>query len=219
MTFTKYRHIIWDWNGTLLDDAWLCVDIMNRVLSRRNMPPLTLRRYQEVFDFPVINYYKRLGFDFNKEPFEVSGTEFIDEYEKRRHEARLQPNAKEILKNVFNMGITQSLLSAYKQQTLEELTDQFDIRQFFIHVIGLDDHYATGKIKIGQNLMAKLKSYSGEEVLFVGDTLHDFEVAESLGIDSVLISGGHHTREKLNRSGTPVLQSLLDVLSFLHHND
>ena len=216
----KYKHIIWDWNGTLLNDAWLCVDVMNGVLSRRNMPLLTLERYREIFDFPVIDYYKRLGFDFDRESFEVSGTEFIVEYEKRRHEVHLHLKTKQILRKVLTIGITQSLLSAYKQQTLDELTDFFGLHQFFIKVIGLDNHYAYGKIENGKRLMAELRggsdrSYSAEEVLFVGDTLHDHEVADVLGIDCLLISNGHHTREKLEKSGVPVLQTLSEVIPFL----
>ena len=31
----NYRHVIWDWNGTLLDDAWLCVEVLNGLLARR----------------------------------------------------------------------------------------------------------------------------------------------------------------------------------------
>ena len=79
----KYKHIIWYWNGTLFDDAWLCVEVMNNVLSRRNMPLLTRDRYMETFDFPVKDYYRKLGFNFKSEPFEISGTEFIVGYNKR----------------------------------------------------------------------------------------------------------------------------------------
>jgi len=230
---SKYKHIIWDWNGTLLDDSWLCVDVMDGLLTRRNMPGLTLKRYQKVFDFPVIDYYRRLGFDFEKESFEVSGTEFIVEYEKRRHEIQLQPDAKNTLEKVSKMGITQSLLSAYKQKTLEELMDYLAVRQFFIKVIGLDDHYAHSKIESGIQWMAELLSgsecvsssdestprksqgYSTGEVLFVGDTRHDHEVAEAMGIDCVLIPSGHHTREKLENCGVPLLDSLKDVVVFV----
>ena len=210
-----YQHIIWDWNGTLFDDAWLCVDVMNGVLERRNMPKLTLERYQEVFDFPVKDYYKRLGFDFDTEPFEISGTEFIVEYEKRRHEASLQPNAKEVLQKISDIGITQSLLSAYKQETLEELVDYFDLRPFFIKILGLDNHYAYGKIENGKQWMSTLR-FKPHEVLFIGDTVHDHEVAEAIGADCVLIPSGHHTREKLETCGVPILRSLEDVLPFLN---
>ena len=71
MESSKYTHVIWDWNGTLLDDNWLCVEVMNTLLSSRNLPLLTLERYRDIFDFPVKNYYEKLGFNFKKESFEI----------------------------------------------------------------------------------------------------------------------------------------------------
>ena len=61
------KHIIWDWNGTLLDDKWLCVESINQALQKRNLPELSDDRYMEVFTFPVQEYYKAVGFDFDKE--------------------------------------------------------------------------------------------------------------------------------------------------------
>jgi len=82
MDLSIYRHLIWDWNGTLLDDAWLCRDIMNGQLRKRGLPTLSAERYEAIFDFPVEGYYRKVGFDWKKESFEEAGTEFIVEYEK-----------------------------------------------------------------------------------------------------------------------------------------
>ena len=62
--------IIWDWNGTLLDDVDICIDIINELLSIRNQQPLTRSRYREIFTFPVKDYYSKAGFDFTQEPFD-----------------------------------------------------------------------------------------------------------------------------------------------------
>ena len=83
------EHIVWDWNGTLLDDRWLTIAVMNRVLARRNMYELTEDRYLQLFTFPVIDYYRRLGFDFEKTSFSELGTEFINEYNTRAFEPQL----------------------------------------------------------------------------------------------------------------------------------
>ena len=74
---SQYKHIIWDWNGTLLDDAWLFVDIMNCVLKDRNMDTITLEKYRNIFRFPVEDFYRILGFDLKKESFLECGLEFI----------------------------------------------------------------------------------------------------------------------------------------------
>ena len=90
----KYRHLIWDWNGTLLDDAWLCREIMNGQLRRRSLPVLSQKKYEEIFDFPVEKYYRALGFDWGRESFQEAGTEFIVEYEQRKKECSLQPGCR-----------------------------------------------------------------------------------------------------------------------------
>lgn len=211
---SAYKHIIWDWNGTLLDDVWLCVDIMDGMLRARGMGRLTLERYQKLFDFPVIDYYRRLGFDFEKESFKVSGTEFIDTYEKRRREVSLKEDAVVTLDKMKQLGLTQSVLSAYLQETLEELTADLGVRHYFERVIGLDNHYAFGKIENGKIWLEEL-SHDPREVLLVGDTAHDFEVATELNIDCLLITSGHHSQEKLARCGSPLVPSLSHVTGYI----
>jgi phosphoglycolate phosphatase len=66
----QIEHIIWDWNGTILDDFQLCVEIINGMLIKRNMPTITKDEYSDIFDFPVKKYYKRIGFEFHKDSFE-----------------------------------------------------------------------------------------------------------------------------------------------------
>ena len=80
----KYKHVVWDWNGTLVDDTWLFVDIMNGVLKDRNLKGITLDDYRAVFDFPVENYYSKLGFNFSEEAFETAGLDFIKIYDGRK---------------------------------------------------------------------------------------------------------------------------------------
>ncbi len=214
MNKENYKHIIWDWNGTLLDDAWLCVDVMNQLLVKRGMTMLTIDRYREVFDFPVKEYYRELGFNFNEEPFESPGTEFIDGYNAKWREAHLQENAAEILLKINGTGITQSLLSAAKQQLLEEMTDYFGVTNRFVRILGLDNHYAYGKMEIGKVWMEKL-GFKPHEVLFVGDTVHDHEVAVAIGVDCVLFASGHQTSEKLSRCGVPLFETLSEIFDYI----
>lgn len=204
-------HVIWDWNGTLLDDSWLCCDVMNDMLAARGMPVMTVERYQAIFQFPVIRYYEALGFDFDREPFEVVGTEFIQTYEQRRHECGLRPEAREVLDTLASRGIGQSVLSAYKHETLEELLTYHGIRDRFEHVLGLGDHYATDKTSQGRVLMRRLAVDPGR-ILLVGDTTHDVDVARALGVTPLLIHSGNQSVERLRACGVPILESLRDVL-------
>lgn len=215
MNLTKYKHVIWDWNGTLLDDAWLCVEVINKILHKRNLPPITHKQYQEEFDFPVIDFYRKIGFDFSIESFEIVATEYIVEYDKRRFKCKLQNDAMSILKSCANGGLTQSILSAYQQIRLEEIVDYFQVRCFFTKLVGLNDYYAGGKIENGKRLIEELNFNTGE-VLLVGDTIHDFEVAKAIGIDCVLCHSGHNSRERLKLCGARIMNSIAEVLTLLH---
>ena len=212
MELRKYRHLIWDWNGTLLDDAWLCREIMNGQLRKRGLPVISRERYEAVFDFPVERYYRTVGFDWSKETFAEAGTEFIVEYEKRKRECRLQIGAKELLQKVEQAGISQAVLSAYSHSTLEEFLGHFGVRGHFRSVAGNRDHYAAGKVEQGLEMLRELH-VSPKDTVLIGDTTHDAEVARAMGVDCVLIPCGHNSRERLERCGFPLIAGLGDFLA------
>mgnify|MGYP002628963682 CR=1 FL=1 len=213
----RYKHIIWDWNGTLFNDAWLCVDVINSVLEENNINKISHDYYQSIFDFPVRNYYDKLGFDWSKVSFEKVGTDFIRQYEERRHEAKLYDQTKSVLENILSRGMSQSILSAYKQETLSELVGYFGLTDYFTGVNGIDNHYADGKIETGKRWIGELP-FNPDSVLFIGDTVHDFDVAKAIGTDCVLIPGGNHTYQKLKETGAIVLHSIEEIGTFLDEN-
>lgn len=207
MRLKPYRHLIWDWNGTLLDDAWLCRDIMNGQLRRRGLPELSAERYEEIFDFPVEKYYRAVGFDWGRESFQEAGTEFILEYEKRKKECSLQPGARELLQNIAGGGWSQAILSAYSHNTLEEFLGHFGVRKHFREVAGSRDHYAAGKVEHGLRMLEDLHVPPGETLL-IGDTTHDAEVAKAMGVACVLVPCGHNSRSRLEACRIPMVESL-----------
>lgn len=203
----RYRHLIWDWNGTLLDDLDLCIDIMNGLLRPRGLPSLDRARYHALFDFPVRDYYQRLGFDFARNSFEAISVEFITAYDARRGECRLQPGARETLAAVGATGITQSVLSAYRHETLCEIVARFELDGHFTRLLGLDNIYAHSKTALGRAWVEEL-GLPRHDLLLVGDTLHDLEVAHELGIDCVLVAAGHHPAERLRARSERVVDNL-----------
>ena len=201
--FTKYKHIIWDWNGTLLDDAWLCVEILNRMLTCRGMGKITLAEYQMHFDFPVIDYYIRLDFDFDKEAFDDVAQEYIRAYETERFRCKLQSGVERIVKSLRDRGFLQSVLSASQQSSLIDALEFFGLNNLFENVTGLDDYYAHGKVDAGKKLLKDIP-VSPKEILLIGDTIHDYEVASVLGVDCLLLPAGHQSADRLMACGAKV---------------
>jgi phosphoglycolate phosphatase len=202
-----YRHVLWDWNGTLLDDAWLSVEIINQLLARRGKTPISAARYGQVFGFPLPDYCRRLGFDLERDPFAALSDEFAALYERRRLECRLQAGALETLVALHRRGVEQSLLSAYRQETLAELVAHFGLGGWFTAVVGVDNPYGEGKIELGRRRRTALP-YPGREIVLVGDTLHDLEVARVMDVDCVLMPSGHQHRDRLKESGARVVANL-----------
>ena len=210
----KYKHIIWDWNGTLIDDAWLCVEILNNILKKRGLNAITIDDYREHFTFPVRDYYIKLGFDFSVEPFEVCGMEFIHDFKNRKFEASLYTQMESILDKLTKIGISHSILSAQNQTLLDETVAHYQLQNKFEGVNGLDDHYAHSKVNIGKSWIETL-SYDHNEVIMIGDTVHDYEVAQAMGTDCILIASGHNSRERLENTGVLVLDSPLEITEVL----
>ncbi len=218
LELNRYTRIIWDWNGTLLDDAWLCVEVMNTMLAERKLPLKTLAEYREVFDFPVRYYYEKLGYDFEKEPFDVVGMEFIHRYNGRHFETKLHPEVPQVLEYFRQKGCEQYILSAREEAELLAETEKLGVKSYFSFIRGLDDHYARGKTETGRKLVAEL-GLPLRETLFIGDTRHDAEVAGEMGINCLLVSHGHHSERRLKELKVPVLQQLTDLLNGIQKND
>jgi len=210
MKNNAYAHIIWDWNGTLLDDLNLCLEIINNLLNKNSLPPVSLAYYLDVFGFPVRDYYQNIGFDFEKESFEIISTEFITAYEKGRPNCLLMTGARETLGWLSSTGYTQSILSASKQAYLNKAVLDYGIKNYFISINGLDNHHAAGKFDLAKEFMAA-QNLNPKSVLLIGDTLHDAEIANSLGVDCWLIPNGHQSRQRLGSAGVPILDSLLNL--------
>ena len=207
----KYSHIIWDWNGTLFDDVDWCLEIINKLLSKRNMKTLNdISEYHAVFCFPIIDYYRTVGFDFDVEPFEELAEEYMALYHHNKTgNCKLFPETEKTLSAIQKTGITQIILTASKMSNLQSQMSEFEITKYFDELLGLTDIYGKSKIDIGLDYM---KRNNIRKAVLIGDSRHDHEVAQALGADCILIPNGHQSRETLMSCGVPVLNDISEVV-------
>ena len=210
-----YDLVIWDWNGTLLDDTALCFQIANEMRLERGMTNMRdIEEYRSHFTFPVVEYYKRMGYTFEQEPFEDISREFVSLYSERFPVCPLQPCAEDALAAVLARGARQVLLSVTGQDRLDRQVRHFRLNRYFERVIGGQNNLAQGKADYAVDFLRE----SGVEparALFVGDTDHDFEIASSIGCGCALLIPGHQTRAHLNSLGVRLMESLSEVPSLL----
>jgi len=211
---SKISNIIWDWNGTLMDDLELCIKVMNVSLAKRNMRLLTKEYYREIFDFPVEGYYQRLGFDFANDSFEKLSVEFIGNYNQYQYESKLFDKTESLLSALKNKGVKMYILSARDGEQLKKNLEHYKVFQYFEDISGLKDIYAHSKVENGLQLIENQKIKKDETVM-IGDTIHDAEVAKKLGVNCVLLNRGHQNNEKLIKTGFPVYENFEELFKNL----
>ncbi len=211
----KFDLVIWDWNGTLLDDTAMCYQIANEMRTERGMAPMPdIDAYRSVFRFPVIEYYRNMGYTFENESYEAVSRAFVSAYAERVPSCRLQPCAKDALSAVLELGVRQVLLSATGQQRLEDQVALFSLRPYFERIIGNRNDLAHGKADYAKEFLHK-SGVAPERALFIGDTDHDFEIADSIGCTCALLVSGHQTRAHLSQFRAVLLGSLCEVPALL----
>jgi phosphoglycolate phosphatase len=212
------RHVIWDWNGTLLDDVDHSLSALNALLDERKLPRIDRSAYRERFGFPVKDFYVGLGFDVEREDFGALSETFIGHYRRTAKTATTHDGVRHVMSELAGRGILQSVLSAMEINLLRQMLGEHDLLAHLSHVRGLDDQQASSKVALGVELMRTLDARPGE-VLFVGDTLHDLETANAMGARCLLFARGHQTAERLAQSGAAVIQSLHEVIEFVQRGN
>lgn len=187
---------------------------MNQLLESRGLAPLTEQRYKQIFTFPVQKYYELAGFDFSREPFETPAMEYMDIFFKKLPQVGLFYKTTDVLNRIKQLNIKQIILSAMEQKALVESVNALGIGQMFENIYGCGDHYAKGKAEQGIELMSQL-GVNSNQVLLIGDTLHDYEVAKHMGCKCLLMSHGHQNAERLSQSHCPIIASFEQLVNLI----
>lgn len=202
MHIRNYDRVLWDFNGTLLDDVALGISATNQLLGQRGLPAIPSEEaYRAAFGFPVKNYYRAIGLPYEGEAFAEIAEAWMALYRAGEHTAPLREGCVSVLNAIRDAGVAQGVLSAMENRMLEERVTALGIRPYFDHLFGLGDIYAADKTDLAKRYAL---THAGERVLMIGDTDHDAETAAAGGFDCALIEGGHQTRERLLSTGCRV---------------
>jgi len=204
-------YCVWDFNGTILDDVDAGIRSVNHLLRERDLPQIPSREaYRAVFGFPIRSYYERLGFDFEKEPYEVVAPLWVEQYLLHVKAARIFEDVKETVAFFHAHGVRQVVLSATERSMLCGQLEDLGLIGCFEEVLGLDNIHAASKLSLAKEWRDR---HPEARVLFLGDTDHDVETADAMGAQCVLITRGHQSAEKLERLGVPVFADLKTMCS------
>ena len=202
--------VLWDFNGTILNDMELTLRLNNEIFAARGYRHVSMEEYRRIFRFPVHDYYMDLG--VTEEDFPTVATDWAHGYEDRCTECALQPGVTEAVHALRGAGCPQVIISASREPLLRRQISLFpELDGMFGEILGLSHHYATSKVQLAKDYLAR-SGLAPENAVFIGDTTHDAEVAEAIGCRCLLVSGGHQCDEVLRTAGVPVVPTLRDAV-------
>ena len=211
---TKIKNIIWDWNGTIVNDSWVFVDVMNVFLKKQGLPLTSLDEYKKNFCFPIQKYWKGLGFVFNDKEFNVINKKFIQQYQKKMFLPKLHHGIVSVINRINKKNFSQFVLSASEQSLLNKSIEHYKLASKFKGVFGVDNLNASGKGLLGKKLILKNK-LNPNSTLLIGDTEYDWETARFLQCNVLLISHGHICNSRLKKTGCVVVKNIAELKRWL----
>jgi phosphoglycolate phosphatase-like HAD superfamily hydrolase len=206
-------HLVWDWNGTLLNDLELVVSATNTVFATLGGRPVTAEEHRLHFRRPVADFYASvLGRAVDADEFDQLDAIFHDAYRAGLTTCALADDAADAMRSWPG---TQSLLSMWFHEDLVPAVTAFGLDGRFSRVDGVrvtpggDRAYKSG------HLASHLESLGieGRNTVLIGDSIDDADAAESVGAAAVLYTGGFTHRDRLHASGRPVADTLSEAVA------
>lgn len=203
-----YADVVFDWNGTIIDDVGLAVASVNQLCRGRGLVEVTTDVYRQQFCFPIRDFYANLGFDFTQHSFPALMEDYLALFDAQVCRCDLCPGVVDLLEQLHRQGTRISILSASHQDTLHRIARAKGVEGYLDNLFGLDASDATGKLNRARDLDRLLNRAPAARVLMIGDTDHDAQVAQDCGWDFLAVATGHQSIERLIRLGAPVLPTL-----------
>lgn len=210
----RYKHIFWDFNGTIIDDVHTALACVNDMLGRRGRPAITLEQYYDYVETPIVGFYRHI-LPPEEIDFDDISAQYHSDYARHINETRLAEGAHKLLHDLKSAGVHQYIITANQIDESVDLIKKFGIYDCFDNILGANNTLAESKTQRARSFFDSL-GINANEAIFIGDTLHDLETANALGIDCILVAYGHQGRRLLEGHGAFTVENLEEVKFFLY---
>lgn len=197
------KNIIFDYNGTLVDDHIISHNLANNILKKLGLKEISYDTYKKETDHPYMKFWEK----FTDTPKETLEELYKEELESSEHQVYLVEGTKELLKFCNEKKISLIILSAYEPKKLIQELKQENIYHYFMDIFG-GVHDKKNAI---QELINKHK-INPKETIFIGDSAYDISVGNHAGVISVGASYGYEPVERLKKENPKfIIQSIIEL--------
>lgn len=208
-----YKTIIWDFNGTIIDDVKAAMGAVNDMLIRRNQHTINLQQYRDAVDTPIWKFYETV-FAENTITQEDAIREFDLGVDKHLQAKPLMKDADKVLEYFKNQGKEQIIVSSSHIDKVRNQLSFLGVKKYFAEVLALSDYYAGDKTHLARNYLESHKVLA-EETVVIGDCVADYKMAKELGCDCILITMGHQCESTLAKTDALIINSLSELINII----
>jgi len=206
----KYKAILFDLDGTLLNTLNDIGNAVNRVLSRRNFPIHTMDEYRYFVGNGIRALIERSMPEENRDASLIRACvdEFNLEYDKAWNiETSLYPGIEDMLDLVQERGLRLAVFSNKPHEfTLNCVEAFFPYREFEV-VLGIKESIPHKPDPSGALMIARRMGIAPASFLYLGDTGTDMQTACAAGMYPVGALWGFRSSDELIENGAKALVS------------
>ncbi len=204
--------ILWDFNGTVMDDMGASAGAVNAMLEKRNLPLISEEWYTLNLIMPLEAFYASVGFDMQAERIEEVSEEFQQECKK--FPRPVFPEVLAVLEQFQKAGLRQLLFSSLHHDLLTAQAKERGIADYFEGIVGRQDRSLGGKEAAVQAYLEQ-HHIEPQQVLVVGDLTTDADMARYVGSPCALICKGHQHRKILEKTDAYILNNAAEIAALL----
>ena len=205
-------HIIWDYNGTVVDDVVTSIAAVNKMLESRGLPPTSIEIYRETLTIPLDKYYASVG--IKNADIKKLSVEFQNWCNHFSYLSSIFDGFHNAIKIAKSKSVKNILLSSLYNEFLMNEVEKYKIKNCFDDIIGMQDTAVGSKLNNAKNYLSA-NNIDAKNVLFVGDLTTDSDMAKALGAKCVLIPNGHNSTKRCASQGVDVVENLIEFSEYI----
>jgi len=174
-----YKHVIFDFNGTLVNSLDVIEDVLNGLIARSRFKELTPRDFEKVRSLPFGKKARVLLF------FAKYQKEFLRQFHENIARVKFVEGVKETLVLLNEKNIEFSILSGNTQAMITDF--------FKLHGISVKQIYQSqrlfGKYRRLKKIIKQSRCKSAD-VLYICDEVRDVSACNKSGVDAIFVKWG-----------------------------
>lgn len=197
--------VVFDLDGTVIDSTQALLESHEAAWSSVGVQSPPREAILSLTGLPLIEIMKKLGPEFD--PEELARV-YSETYVKASRHERLFDGIPELLAIPFRAAVA----TGKSQRGADRVVKEFGFEGRFEVVLGGN---SVAKPKPNPDLLYSIMETTGtKDIVMVGDTTYDLQMARAAGVKGIGVSWGHHDSEEL-RKWAPVADSVRELSDML----